>query len=328
MFLIDWNRARKRLIRFLPKSDATAILRWAADNNVGHRAFLQAGDARLVYTALERAARAQLRYGARLDEILGREPARLFLMGVLRIAAEGLRMGRSPRLIQDEIEAELLTYLQTTEQSTLAMAAEHAALVTSLAERLRRVLLGATGERGAEYAIRAAELAKRWETRADEIVRRSYRLRDQSGGVHLLARLLSEADEIADALEEAAFLLTLVPRGIDSGGMSPLTDLANLVCRGSRDYVRCLECARALPREPVRSDVEEVLVAVDRLVDLEHASDGAERAVTAALVRTAEDFRALHVLSAIAHHFEQASDGLTRCGVIVRDYVLGGRSAS
>ena len=76
VFLIDWNKARKRLGRFLKKSDAIAVLKWAADHNVGHRAFLQLGDVRLVYTAMERAARAQIRYGARLDEILGREAAR------------------------------------------------------------------------------------------------------------------------------------------------------------------------------------------------------------------------------------------------------------
>jgi hypothetical protein len=37
VFLIDWNRARKRLSRFLKKADAVAVLKWAADHDVGQR---------------------------------------------------------------------------------------------------------------------------------------------------------------------------------------------------------------------------------------------------------------------------------------------------
>ena len=132
VFLIDWNKARKRLGRFLKKSDAIAVLTWAADHNVGHRAFLQLGDVRLVYTAMERAARAQIRYGARLDEILGREAAQTFLQGVLRIAADGLRDHKSVRLIQDEVQAELLTHFQSSEQGAHNLAMEHAMLIAGL----------------------------------------------------------------------------------------------------------------------------------------------------------------------------------------------------
>ena len=71
VFLIDWNRARKCLSRFLKKSNAVIALRWAADHGYGHRAFLEAGGERLIYSALERTAPAHLRYGARLDEVLG-----------------------------------------------------------------------------------------------------------------------------------------------------------------------------------------------------------------------------------------------------------------
>ena len=47
---IDWNRARKRLTRLVSKTDALALLKWAADNNIGHLAFLKAGDVQLVET--------------------------------------------------------------------------------------------------------------------------------------------------------------------------------------------------------------------------------------------------------------------------------------
>jgi hypothetical protein len=61
VFLIDWNRARKRLARLISKSEAVGLLKWAADNNVGHRAFLQAGDIQLIETAFDRAVPLQTR---------------------------------------------------------------------------------------------------------------------------------------------------------------------------------------------------------------------------------------------------------------------------
>jgi hypothetical protein len=125
LFLLDWNRARKRLARFVKNAEAIALLKWAADNNVGHHAFLQAGDARLVYTALERAVPPQVRFGARLDELLGADAARVFMTSVLGIVTAGLGSGRSLRLIEDEVEAELLTHLRTTDRSVLRAAVDH-----------------------------------------------------------------------------------------------------------------------------------------------------------------------------------------------------------
>ena len=107
VFLIDWNKARKQLSRFLSKDDAVAVLRWAADANVGHRAFLEAGEATL-RSVLERSTHPQLKFGLQLEEIIGAEAARAFFKSVLRIASDGLRAGRTRQLIADEIEAELL----------------------------------------------------------------------------------------------------------------------------------------------------------------------------------------------------------------------------
>ena len=322
VFVIDWNRARKRLRRFVKNADATTVLKWAADSNIGHRAFMQAGDVRLIYTALERAARAQVRYGARLDEIIGREAARTFLMAVLRITADGLKAGRSPQLIEDEVEAELLTHLQTTELSTMALAAEHAMLITALAERLRHVLMRArSGHRGRDVA-RAAELAKTWDVRAREIVSRSRRLRDRSATADTIRRLVAEANSVACSLQETAFLLTLLPPQNDQDSLTILARMADLIGDGAKEYVRCLEYAKDLPRQPVRSDLEEILVACDRIVHLERESDRARRCVQERLIHGATDFRELHVMSEIARELERAADALARCALTVREYAL------
>ena len=43
-----------------------SVLMWAAEQGQGHRAFLEAGGERLIYSALEQTAAAQIPYGARL----------------------------------------------------------------------------------------------------------------------------------------------------------------------------------------------------------------------------------------------------------------------
>ena len=322
VFVIDWNRARKRLRRFVRNADAMAILKWAADHDVGHRAFMQAGDARLIYNALERAARAQIRYGARLDEILGREPARTFLMATLRIASDGLRTARSLQLIEDEVEAELLTHLHTTELSAMALAGEHAMLITAIAERLRHALMRARSGHQSRDVVRAAELAAAWDARAREMVGRSRRLRDRSATAEALGRLVSQADSAARSLQETAFLLTLLPPESHEKSLTILAHMADVAADCAKEYVRCLEYAKDLPRQPVRADLEEILVGCDRIAQLERESDGARRRVSEQLIRGSGDFRELHVMSEIARSLARSADALAQCGAIVRGYVL------
>ncbi|HUL73268.1 MAG TPA: hypothetical protein VLT86_09205 [Vicinamibacterales bacterium] len=323
VFLIDWNRARKRLQRFVRKSDAIAVLRWAADANVGHRAFLQAGETRLVATALER-THAEIRYGMRLDEFLGRDEARAFLQAVLRLSAEGLQASRSLRLIQDEIEAELLARVQTAEHSAFGLAADHAAFIWMLADRLQHAVARAGSRRADGYVQRTAELAKRWETQADDIVKHSRRLVDRSAASGANAHLLVTADDVADGLEEAAFFLTLLPSTVDRAAIGALQRLADLLSQDARQYVSLIEQAKAVPHASDRADIDRFLVAVDHVVELEHSTDAAEREVQAMAISRVADFRELHAISAIGAALEHAADGLARCALMIRDRVLEG----
>ncbi len=43
VFLIDWNHMRKRLRGFVDKGEAVEILKWAADNDYGHRGLIEIG---------------------------------------------------------------------------------------------------------------------------------------------------------------------------------------------------------------------------------------------------------------------------------------------
>src|SRR5262245_8677496 len=175
VFLIEWNRARKRLTELVGKTDALALLKWAADHNIGHVAFLKAGDVQLVETALDRAFAHEMRPGARLDRWLGADAARSFLMSVLRTTSSGLLAGHSLSLIEDEVEAELLRYLKSNDRQMLADAADHAGMISALEEHVRHTLDSLKSGDGHDEASRTAELALAWTARADQIVRHAGR---------------------------------------------------------------------------------------------------------------------------------------------------------
>jgi hypothetical protein len=172
VFLIDWNRARKRLRKLAPKRVCLEVLRWAAERNCGHRGLLQLGGELLILDALQVAGKVPLPVGGQFADILGVERVADFLKFALKTAAEGLLAGRSEFLIRDEISAELRHYLDTAQQGMLQFADEHASLIVELAMAARDGLLSANRAGNQEYLGRTAERARRWEHRADELVKK------------------------------------------------------------------------------------------------------------------------------------------------------------
>ena len=79
VFLIDWNRARKSLRNFIKTADCIRVLKWAADNSYGHRAFLQLGSQKLLYEAITQIDDPPIHYGQELGEVLGRDRTVKFL---------------------------------------------------------------------------------------------------------------------------------------------------------------------------------------------------------------------------------------------------------
>ena len=195
VFLIDWVRARKRLAPHLTKPVATSLLKWAADHNVGHCAFLQVGDLGVIDAVLERAAPVHLRPG-RLDEWLGADAARGFLMDVLRVTSSGLATGRSLSLVEDDIEAALLEHRQTADASSVQTEAGHATIIAALTERVRHTLANAFSDESLLDSARTAELAKRWSARVDQLVVQACRRLDRFS-VPGSARVARRADGAA-----------------------------------------------------------------------------------------------------------------------------------
>ena len=323
VFLIDWNRARKRLRQLLPKKESLALLKWAADHNHGHMAFLRAGGEQMVVEALAFTARAPLPLGARLDSVLGREQAAEYMKFVFRACAEGLLQNRPEGLIQDEVRAELANYFHSTQQSLVDIAAEQAAFAIEIASGVRDCLLEACGEAAPARFARNAERAKGWEHQADELVNRARGTASQSGRSDFFRSLIETADDVVDELEEAAFHLTLLPHdGGDSELYGPLNALARLLVDGSQEYLRSLETVRTLRRGGPREDMQDFLEAIHRIMLVERQSDGAQRSVKLALARGAADYRRLYAFSECARNLEAAADALMHAGLRLRDQVL------
>jgi uncharacterized protein Yka (UPF0111/DUF47 family) len=323
VFLIDWNRARKRVREFLENQDAVRLLKWAADHDVGHRGFLQLGGERLVYEAMEFAQHAPLRYGEKLHETLGAEAAFDYLQFVLCEATAGLREQRSERFIRDEIKAELARRFRTAHSTLLTLALTHAERVFDLAVVVQEGLLRHAEPQAQQLLERAAERAMKWEQEGDAIVGRIRALARRTSTPEVYADLLHEADEAADGLEEAAFLLSrLIGVAPPVRLVEPVQALAALLVAGTQESVKMFEAASHVTREGAREDLQDFFAAVDRIIAIERESDVAERAVTTALFASEYEVRAFELIARLSQVLEHAADSLAVSALTLRDHVL------
>jgi uncharacterized protein Yka (UPF0111/DUF47 family) len=323
VFLIDWNRARKQLRQFLPKGAPVRLLKWAADHKIGHRGFLELGGERLLYEAISFAQPTPLQYGERLHELLGEDAAFDYLQFVFRQATSGLEQGRAARFIRDEIKAELARRFRTANAGLLALALAHAERVFDLASAVSDGLLGRDDPGSAAALAGSAERARKWEEECDALVIRIRSRARRTAKPEVYAQLLHEADEAADGLEEAAFLLThLGALAIESPLVEPVQAMAALLVEGAQETVKMYEAARHVTREGAREDVQDFFAAVDRIIALEREADSAERVATRSLLTHEVDARRLHLLSRLAGTLEHAADGLAVSALRLRDHLL------
>lgn len=328
VFLIDWNRARKQLRGFLRGPQRIEVLRWAAQAEIGHRGFLELGGARLVNQAIEAAPGAAMHFGDRLCDVLGDAETLEFFRFVLKAASEGMQARQSHSLIRDRVRAELQQHFSSIQTQLLRLAADHAALVFDLASLARDGLSG-TGE----AAERRARRGKRFEHDADQLVievREMVRRRPDHGVFRLV---LETADDAADGLEDAVFLLGMLPpsggNGSGKGNQGDDTITAQLQALGdtlvdaAQDWVRAVGHARHIQDPGGQEDAEGFLTAVDAIGVSEQRADELERALTVAMVNDARDFRQLHVAASIGTALEAASDALKLASLVLRDHVLG-----
>jgi len=332
VFLIDWNRARKQLRGFLSGEQRAALLDWAAEAEVGHRGFLELGGARLINNAIEATAGSAMHFGDRLCDVLGDEAALSFLRFVLRTASEGLRDHVSAGLIQDRVRTELQAHFSSEGTRLLQLAGEHASMIFEIASLVREGIQS-MGEQArpadgdGERYRKLARRARKFEHEADQIVIAAREAAQRRTEYNSLFRVIEAADDAADELEEVAFLLELLV-STSAGGdlLDVLAALADLLLAGAQEWIKALSHAVQVGRPEgggTQDDAGEFLTAIDKVFELEHQADDAERACTRAAVERARDFRQLHLYTEMAGSLEAASDALKWAGLIARDYLLG-----
>jgi hypothetical protein len=213
----------------------------------------------------------------------------------------------------------------STDPRVLQSVAAHSTIIASLTGRIRDTLIKASGDDSFPGSARTAELARRWSTHADQlVVEACQRLNWVSE--REVRQLLTEADRAADALEEAADRLTLLPDSVHSETLARLVGLADVVLDAVLQYIHCLEDFRDLSSSFTDSNADRVLIDVERLVDLHHQAIEKRRALAERLLHVRGpgpgDFHDLHVVGDMARGFERTSTAIARCGAMVRDHVL------
>jgi uncharacterized protein Yka (UPF0111/DUF47 family) len=317
VFLIDWNRARKRLRLFVEDRHAVAILREAARRETGHMGWLRMGGERLVFDAMQAVGAGAFRLGDTLEAVLGSGPAEAFLGDVLGLCARGLHENRGAAQIEDEVR--LLLERRLADRSTeFDLAAEHAAFCHEIALSLRDLLAHA-------HAFDAGVIAraKAWESRADDLVSQARAMAERQPARAGLAQLVCDADDIADALEEATFICGLLAEHAPDLMSGPpgeaLLALAETVLSAVRDYVRALAIGRALRSSAPYEDTHEFIELTWRIADAERRADEQLRTARRTIVERAGSPAGLMLATDLAKHVERASDCLMTVAFRLRD---------
>lgn len=324
VFLIDWNRARKRLNRLVAKPLAVAVLTEAARREAGHMGWLNAGAEQPVFDAMEALSPDHFRIGDRLDIVLGAAQAQEFLTEALVLSSQAMQTGRTAVLIADQIRLLLARHVGR-HRDEFALLGEHAAFCHALAEGVRDALAHGH-ETDLAAARKLAERAKAWERKADHLV---IRLRDQAAVNPRwlpFQRLIECADDAADALEEAAFILSLIAedhhRGWNDELRAALRRLADKVLEAAQDHVKALAVARTLTEASLAEDQDEFLAVCWRVVNAEKLCDALTREARRLFARHVSDAATLALGNDFAAALEASTDALLRAGYAMRGLVF------
>jgi len=327
VFLIDWNKARKSLRALIDGPSAIRLLDWAARHEIGHRAYLECGGAELVAAAIQRAAAGRIGFGDDLAAALGHDIAVDFLKAVLVTAMEGLRDGRSSRLVRDAIEAELARHLDRTDSTILTVVLRQLGLARDIAVEIAdHVAKRSSGTSdGAKDQAELAARARRIEEKADRIALDARAAVHRLNASAIVAQLVDAAEDTVDELEQAAYVASLAPAVIDRTLIDLLATLADAAISGTEAAASGIDAAAEVSQGR-RADVDDAFDATRRLIDLEHVADDAERTVTGVVLRNDRAEGALCVLE-LARAIERATDRLARVGHLLREHVMADLSA-
>jgi uncharacterized protein Yka (UPF0111/DUF47 family) len=325
VFVIDWNRARKRLQNFVHKPQAHELLRLAAAKEWGHMAWLLAGGERLVFNAMQAVDSEVFRVGDRLDEVLGEAAATEFLLELLRISSVMLRQQQPVALVADEARM-LLAGVLRQRTFEFDLLAEHAAYCHAIALALCEALENGTvvdATQSASLVVRA----KTWERQADHLLMDARQRAERQSRWLPVVDLLEKSDDVADALEEAFFIhsMTLAPpvSGLPAPVNEVLRRLADTTLAAIQDQVKAIEIARHVSARGEPADSQLFLQTLWRMLRAERLCDELSRQARMTIIQSLHASPAgLLLASDLAATIEKASDGLLAAGYALRKMVI------
>jgi len=230
--------------------------------------------------------------------------------------------GKPPSLIHDELRAELSRLLRDTNQSALDLVCEHAGLIFEIAGGVRDALSELPGPQGQAIVESNAARCKRWESDADRLVEDARNAARWAPDHEYLVEVIRHADDVADCLEEAAFLATLLRRaGVSAPLIAQLATLAGSLLAGSQEFIKALETLHHLGPSVGRDDLNDFIQAIHRIGRIEHETDDLKRRIATELA-AATSAREIHLTAESATDIEQAADHLQHVALLLRDRVI------
>jgi len=334
VFLIDWNRARKRLLSFVGKDAAVGILQEAARIDAGHMAWLKCGGEALIHGAMQAVGAGVFRIGDRLDTVLGAADACRFLIDVLRLASQAMLNDQPVAQLADQTRLLLMRSVRLY-GSEFELLEEHAAYCHALAQSVSDALehdvmntscMQPNSGAGASATQRLAARAKSWEREADELVTLAREKAQRQPRWGRFARVIESSDDIADALEEAAFLMSLIADGHQIGWNDVIRDtlcrLARTVQVATQEHIKALAIARDLAGCSDMSDSDAFVAATWNVLRAERQCDELLRQARHLILASMKDAASLMLANDLAQALELTSDRLLAASYMLRDAVF------
>ena len=162
-----------------------------------------------------------------------------------------------------------------------------------------------------------------WERQADHLVMQARDHAQRQRRWQPFARLLERSDDIADALEEAAFLMSLIAedhrQGWNDDVHQILSRLAQSVLSATQEHIKALAIARRLGSGSDAADSDAFLTASWNVLRSERECDELLRGARRTILASIRDAASLMLANDLAMTLELASDRLLVAGYALRD---------
>ena len=323
VFIIDWNRARKKLQRFISKKRTIELLKWAADNEIGHMAFLVLGGEKIIYEALSTLSTSSNIIKGKLEEILGDENSFEALKTVLSVTSDGLLRNKSQTIIYDEIKADLSKYLKGMEELFIDYISEIACYIYDLASMIRDSLLLVNSPHFIETINKNSEIAKILERDADNVVIRVRKLVEKNQQFTFFSKLAVLVDDVADYLEESAFHLTLLQeKFVVMEAFTYLQELSDNVVYASMELIKIIEILTDIKSKSLRDDLSEFLESIQFIRTIEQKTDVIDRTIKKILISKCNDFKEYLPISEVSYRLEKSGDAFMYVAEMLYNYIM------